>query len=413
MSNTPSPSSRPAWIDDNEGDEPGTDSALLTDIDALMAARGYSPANGQQAGAQPPVPDSNKATDPGTQSGGADAGPLTPSANAPVVTQPTGGAVAPGGDTLPAPTGTQLPPPEAGTEVTPPEPAAPLTVILPSGDPFQVSQDQANYLIQLHQWMEAKPQALKDTWRAIEEGSQQAISKEDFSAYQAWVQAGRPTSTQPAVPQRPAFDTSFVQPDFLAYVDRLEAEAAQRAASTTPVAPATQPVTPSLNEADITARATALATQRIQAQQAMDQSLAAIREKYNLSPEMVAHLQAVVPGLQIIPAIADKHRQRDPFGGVLSEAPIGVVFAEAFETAMTIDPQLRTVYEDHVYTQRQANEEAIRQGVAGKKAAAGSVATAPSAAVPSNPADISKMTPQQRRQGMLDELTELWGQQAP
>lgn len=88
---------------------------------------------------------------------------------------------------------------------------------------------------------------------------------------------------------------------------------------------------------------------------------------------------------------------------------MGIVFTEAFETAMTMDPQLRTVYDDHIYTQRQANEEAIRQGVAGKKAAAGSVATAPSAAVPSTPTDIAKMTPQQRRQGMLDELTELWG----
>jgi len=393
-------------MDDNEGDEPGTDPALLADIDRLMVSRGYdatTPPNGQQAGAQPPGPDSKTATDPGTQSGGADAGSLTPSANAPAeLPPPTGGAVAPGGDALP--------PPAAGEELPPPEPAGPLTVILSSGDPFQVSQDQANYLIQLHQWMEAKPQALKDTWRAIEEGSQHAISKEDFSAYQAWVQAGRPTATQPA-PQRPAFDTSFVQPEFLAYVDRLEKEAAERGAPTSQVQQQPVPGT-QFSEADITARATAQATQRIQAQQAMDQALAAIREKYTLTPELVAHLQKVTPALQIIPAIADKYRQRDPFGGVLSEAPMGTVFTEAFETAMTIDPQLRTVYEDHIYTQRQASEETIRQGVAGKKAAAGSVATAPSAAVPSNPTDIAKMTPQQRRQGMLDELTELWGQQS-
>lgn len=407
MAPNPSPSTRPDWINENEGDEPGTDPAILADIDRLMAQRGYTGAstinNGQQAGSQPPEPDSKTVTGPGTQSGGADAGVQTPSANAPAeLPPPTGGAVAPGGDALP--------PPAAGAEQEPPEPPGPLTVILASGDPFQVSNDQANYLIQLHQWMEAKPQALKDTWRAIEEGSQQAISREEFSAYQAWVQSGRPATTQPAPPatQRPAFDTSFVQPDFLAYVDRLEKEAAERGTQAAQVPPPPAPA-PTFSEADITARATAQATNRIQAQQAMDQSLAAVRERYSLTPEQVAHLQTVTPQLQIISAIADKHRQRDPFGGVLSEAPMGIVFTEAFETAMTMDPQLRTVYDDHIYTQRQANEEAIRQGVAGKKAAAGSVATAPSAAVPSTPTDIAKMTPQQRRQGMLDELTELWG----
>lgn len=398
--------SRPDWMNDNEGDEPGTDPAILADIDRIMRARGYTSPNGQQQGAPTPAPASNTATDPAVPTGtGADAGTQEPSANAGAeLPPPTGGAVAPGGDASQT-----LPPPAAGTELPPP--ATPeygdLVVRLPSGDPFQVSQDQANYLIQLHQWLESKPQALKDQWRQIEEGTAQVLPTADFQAYQAWVQAGRPTATQPA-PQRPPFDPAFVTPEFLAYVEKLEDTAKT---NQVPVQQVPQQPVPGtqFSEADIAARATAEATRRIQAQQAMDQSLAAVREKYSLSPELVAHLQRVTPSLNIIPAIADRHRQRSPFGDVMSEAPVGVVFTEAFETAMTMDPTLRAAHDEYVYQQRVANEEAIRQGVAGKKAAAGSVATAPSAAVPSNPTDIAKMTPQQRREGMLAELTELWG----
>jgi hypothetical protein len=282
-------------------------------------------------------------------------------------------------------------------------------VTLESGDQFAMTNQQANYLIQLHSWIDSKPQEVKDQWRGIENGTHQAIPKEDAAAYQAWVQAGRPTATQPAL-ERPPFDASFVNQDFLDYVGKLEAQAKANGVPHSTV-PQPAPQAPQMTEADMQARATAQANRTVQVQQALDQSTAAIRDKYSLTPEQVAHLNRVTPALGIIPGIAEQHRTYSPLGDLISDAPMGTVFTQAFEVAMTTDPTLRAIYEDHIIqTHTAANADTLAK-VGTKKANAASLASAPSAAVPGKDIDPRKMTHQQRHDAMVAELAEMMSQQ--
>lgn len=393
---------RPSWMEDNDGDEAGTDPAILADIERAMAARGYKIEDGQQAG-DASGPASNTAPTPGSQPEGADAGLPAPSANAPVDTPPTntGGAVPPGGD---APQ--QLPPPAAGTEAPPPAPQV-YEVTTPSGDQLSLTGDQINYMVQLHNWISSKDQAVKDQWRDIESGTHTTISREDKSAYDAWVQAGRPTTTQPGI-ERPAFDPSFVDQKFLDYVDTLEQKVKQTGAPHSVVQP-TPP--PSMSEQDMQARATVLANQRVQLQQALDQSTAAIRDKYALTADQIVRLNQATTSLNVVPGLVEKHRTRSPLGDLISDAPMETVFTEAMEMAMSSDPALRPVYEQYVVTQHTAANASTIAAVGAKKANAASLASAPSASVPGTEIDPRKMTHQQRHDAMVAELAEHWPQQ--
>lgn len=389
------------------------DAAIMADIERAMAARGYAAPtplpdtdNGEQVEGTVSPPPSNQATDPGTQPGGPDAGissgdpsRQTPGADAPATVPPTGGVESP---TIP-PSG-ELPPPEPGTEVTPTEPG-PLTVILESGDPFTLSQQQANYLIQLHNWVDSKSPEIKQAWAGIENGTHQAIPTEDHTAYQAWVAAGRPTAKQQTV-EAPAFDTSFLPPDAVEHIARLEAQvkASQVPHSTV------QPTPPAPTQAEIHALATQQANRQVQTQQALDQSTAAVREKYGLTPEQVSHLSSVTPSLNVIPSIVERYRTRSPLGDVISEAPLTKVFEEAFEIAMTTDTVLKPIHENYIVQQHAAANADTLRNVGTKKANAGSLATAPSAAVPGTEIDPRKMTPQQRHEAMVAELGEAMAQ---
>jgi hypothetical protein len=395
---------RPSWIDDNEGDEPGTDPAMLAEFERALGARGYS-LDGQQGGGAS-GPTSNAAIDPGSQPEGANAGDASTSANAPVDTPPTpgtGGAVAPGGE---APQ--TLPPPEAGTEAPPSEPQV-FQVTTPSGDVVQVTPDQINYMIQLHNWISAKDQAIKDQWRDIETGTHTTISKEDKAAYDAWVQAGRPTQTQPGI-QRPQFDTSFMDEKAIAYIADLEAKVKESGVPHSTVPTPAPAAPPSMTEQDMQARATVLANQRVQLQQALDQSQAAIRDKYALTPELVTRLNQATTDLNVIPGLVEKHRTRSPLGDLISDAPMGTVFTEAMEIAMSTDPVLKASYEQYIVNQHLAANNATLQAVGAKKANAASLASAPSASVPGTEVDPRKMTAQQRHDAMVAELAEHWQQ---
>lgn len=389
---------RPDWVNDEGPDaaDLAADQAIMADIERAMAARGYTeatPSVEQQVEGEASPPLSNQATSPGNQPEGVEAG-SQPSADAPGAPLTAGGAVAPGSESE------QLPPPEPGTQAPPPE-SAPLNVVLPSGDTFPMSNEQANYLIQLHNWIDSKSPELKATWKGIEDGTHQAIPAEDAVAYQAWVAAGRPTATQPAVPERPQFDTQFVDQKFLDYVDKLEAKVKETG---TPHSTVPQP--PAQPQIDVQAQATILANRQVQVQQALDQSTAAIREKYGLTPEQVAHLNRITPALGIIPGIAEKHRTYSPLGDLISDAPMEAVFTEAFEVAMTADPTLRAVRDEMIVQRHLATNSDTMKNVASKKANAASLATAPSAAVPGKNLDPRKMTPQQRHDAMVAELAE-------
>lgn len=396
---------RPDWVADEGPDaaDLGADPAMMAEIERAMAARGYTdppaPTPAVPQGGDASGPSSNQATNlPAPSPEGLDAGTSTPSADAPAA-QTAGGAP-------PATPGSEaLPPPVEGSEQEPPTPTS-LKVILPSGDPFEMTNDQANYLIQLHNWIESKPAEVRKAWKALEDGTHAALPKSDVAAYEAWVAAGRPTATQPAL-ERPAFDPQFVDQNFLDYVAKLEAKVKtdNPPHSTVPQqAPQPSPV-------DVQTQATALANRQVRVQQALDQTTAAIRDKYNLSPEQVAHLSRITPELGIIPGIAERHRTYSPLGDLLSDAPMDVVFTEAFETAMATDPTLRAVRDEMIVQHHLAANSETMKNVASKKANASSLATAPSAAVPGMNLDPSKMTQQQRHEAMVAELAAAMAEQ--
>ncbi len=398
----------PSWANEPDGDMSGADDELMADIQRAMESRGYTdepkvplappaPTNDQQEDGISPPSASNTATNLDAPTvDGLDAG-TPPSANAPADTPPAADA---GGVVAPGDAGT-LTPPAPGTEQTPP--VAPTEVVyditLPSGDTWQMNNEQANYLIQLHNWIDGKSPELKQQWQSIEAGTHVAIPAEDRTAYEAWLASGKPAA-QAAPLTRPDIDPQFTDQAVIDYIAKLEA-AAKPTTDTPPT-----PATPQLTEADVMARATAQANQRIQVQQALDQATAAVREKYGLTPEQVNHLSRVTPAMNIIPAIAEQHRTYSPLGELMSDAPMDRVFSEAFEVAMTRDPQLKAVYEEHIVNQHLASNNATLQAVGAKKANAASLASAPSAAVPSANIDPRKMTAQQRHDAMVAELAE-------
>jgi hypothetical protein len=407
------------------------DAALLADIDAVMATKTNSDlkfakdtfapgkvaawnASEEAISTSTSTPVTDPATVAGTeapQTGAAAAG-NTAGGAIPVATED--GTPVLEGVTPPAPITT---PPDPATISNP----ATYDVILESGDKFTLDNSQARYLLQLHNWLDSQPAEIKAQWGQIEAGQAVAVPMSDYEAYQAWKANPTPApATLPAptvaIPERPyAYDPSLVDAPTAEYIARLEAAAKAGAAGTPSVPaplsgpqttpPATAPVAPALTQAEIDFRVQAEATRRVQTEAAITNATAKIATEYGLTPEQVAHLTATTPKLNIIPGIAQAKRTYSPTGQLISEAPLEDVFTEAFQVAMIQDPTLRTVRDNIVLQRHLATTQDARSAAATKKAAAGSLATAPSAAVPGREVDMSKMSKGQRDQFIRDSMT--------
>lgn len=294
-----------------------------------------------------------------------------------------------------------------GDALPPPAPDAPqstpelFNVVLPTGDRFAMNNEQANYLLQLNNWLENTPPEVKQQWASIEQGVAVAVPASEYEALKAEVARFKAATPTPAsAVQRPAdYNPNLVDSSTADYIARLEALAAST--STTPVT-TTQTDTPSqqpvqqLTQADIDRQVQVETARRINTTNALDEATAKIAEQYGLSQEHIAQLQRVTPALNIIPQIAESRRQYSPTGQLISEAPLVEVFTQAFETAMSMDATLRTVKDNFNVQQYLAKNNSIIANTNAKKANAGSLATAPSAAVPGREVDMSKMSKGQR-----------------
>jgi hypothetical protein len=417
-------STRPDWALEVDQVDIGqdVDAQLTADIEAVMAAR-VNPAlkfakgtfdpgtaaswNGSEDGISPSASTPVTGTDPNGQPTDADT-PVGTDA-APVGKAGGAVAVAPGDIPLDGAPG-ELAPPEPGTPPTTPET---FNVVLPTGDTFNMNNEQANYLLQLHNWVQSVDPTVKDQWAQIEQGQATAVPLSDYEQYKAWKAAGAPASpvtppTAPAVPERPySYDPALVDAPTAEYIARLEAAAR----TATPPATAQQPtidtpqVQQAISQSDIDFRVQAEANRRVQTNAALDSATQAIVTQYGLTPEQAVHLQTVTPALNIIPAIVERKRVYSPTGTVVSDAPLGEVFKEAFETAMAMDPTLRVVKDNHNLQAYLAANNAQLSAVNTKKANAGSLATAPSAAVPGREVDMSKMNKGQRDQYVREQMT--------
>jgi hypothetical protein len=261
------------------------------------------------------------------------------------------------------------------------------------GQDVELNADQAAYLVQLHSWLNNKPQEVLNAWNDIEQGTSKAVSADEYAQFQAWKAGGSP-ATRDQTPTKP--DLSYLDDETRAYVESLE-----KRVPTSTVAP-----TPTINPAQVQQQADYAAQQRVQWQQEVDSKLEAFATKYELTPEQVKHLHDATSESQIVANITLRRTRTSPTGQVIARPSIGDVLDEAFEITMSSDPQLSRVRDDYTYNQRLAAERDRNQTVNGKKAAAGSLASAPTAAVSSGQTDMSKLTAPQREAAMAAEFAD-------
>lgn len=291
------------------------------------------------------------------------------------------------GGTLPPPTGAPTPAEVIAqahqqTQIDQPVPAGQYRIPVPGVGDVDLSAEDIHYLLQQNSWMEQIPQETKIAWGQILEGRARAVSAEEYAAYDAWVKSGSPATQAPA-PAAPATpDLSDLDPQQLAYVQELE----RRATVPAPVPAPTQDAAPSVDQ--IIAEQTRLVNQRIEMEQTAQAVTTEYMEQFGMTPEQAARLRQVAGELRVVPSLTAKHTVYSPTGQVIRPADFRTVLTEAYGIAMSADEQLRKVYEDYVYNQRVAQEAEANRAVNEKKGFASSLATAPSAAVPSGQTDL-------------------------
>lgn len=259
--------------------------------------------------------------------------------------------------------------------------AAPIRVTVGDQD-YDVSNAEVAQLIELNNWMNSLPRETLAAWGGIQEGTHVALSREEYAKLTA--QPAAPTTPLPppasTAPTRP--DLSYLDDDARAYIERLEA--------TQPAVPTTPTATPDAgpSPADIAAYAQHQAERTVANRQRIGEITTEYATKYELTPEQIERLNQVTSELGVVPTIAQRHAVYSPTGQLIREADIGEVVREAYAIAMASDPSLRQVHEDMIYNQRLAATQAANDVVNGKKALAGSLASAPSATVPSGKNDL-------------------------
>lgn len=318
-----------------------------------------------------------------------------------------------------APTTSSVGAPEAGSQVAP-EAASGATVAAPDTSteptsfsipipgidpntgqayaPITLTNEQALELLREHQYYATRPREQLEQWGSIEQGTHRAVPLQDYAAFQLWQKSGSP-ATKPAR----TFDPDDLPPDALEYIQRLEA--AQNADLAQPHTEA--PTTP----ADLMRQQQEQVNHQVALHQALDAVRQRYTEQYSLTPDQLTHLEVAVRDAQIIPAISQRHRVMNPLGtAVMAEGDPNVVLSEAFESVMATHPQFRQIRDDAMYQARLAKDQQLNNVVAGKKAAASSLAHVPSAAVTSQGSSqksIEQMTQVERQAAMTAEIAQL------
>lgn len=409
---------RPDWM--NEPDISASqieDPQLIASIEAAMKGRGIEPpANGWRAEGVASAP-SPAPSAPGTPTGVAASGFFA-----------RGEAPAEGDGSVGSPVGTDVPPtqidghPAAGVPADLGAPAAQpaadqvpatLKVTIPGNpEPWEMDQAQALYLLGINTWVTGQPDIVKQQWAGIEHGTHTAVPNPDWQSYQAWVQAGRPAPQAAPAPQPPVKpDLTMLDDATVQYIQSLEArqQPVQQGQPVPATLPQAQPDYAPQPQQYQQPQQTAQQIQQQVDRQTMitrnlDAAVAAITTRYGLQPDQVAYLDRVTSAMNIVPQIAANKQVKSPTGTIISDAPMQEVFEEAFEIAMATDAQLKPLRENMIVQQHLAINGDTLGAVARKKANAGSLAAAPSAAVPGRNLDPRTMTPQQRHEAMIQEL---------
>ena len=276
---------------------------------------------------------------------------------------------------------------DAGTTATPPSadaasgqgedaahgtaPVAPtgsLSVPLPDGTTYELTPEDAQGYIALGAWAQNLPPETRQAFAAIEGGQAVAITRADYEQFEAW----RSTRGTAAAGSTPAADTWAQLED--AGIDPVVI--AQLRAQEQKIAQLQQP-----QPQDYTAAQQQL-NQRQAAYEAGEQNWASTR---GITDETtLARLRETAIRHNVIPKFIEDGRQYSPTGVLLRDADLATVAAQAMNYALATDPELHS----EVLTRATAGAEpkspsASDKRVNEKKARAGSLAAAPSTAVPS------------------------------
>ncbi len=280
--------------------------------------------------------------------------------------------------------GTQ-PPTAPSTETTPP-PSGNMTLHF-GEETYELTPEVATELLSTAAWLQNLPPDVVQGLALLEQGQAVALPHEEYARFQAWKQSGAPATQAPA-PVRPD-SLAYADPEVAAYVERLEAQtrstgtpvASQGTPQGTPQAATTSPFN---NPAYDAAQANAIAVQRqAEVMRDLETAKGTFKAQYGLTDEQVEYANRMVAEARIIPTLVQNHTLKAPTGSTIREADFATVMREAYEHVMATDPTLRQVRDDVLFNQRLAQQQEVETTTAAKKARAGSLATAPSAAVPS------------------------------
>lgn len=316
---------------------------------------------------------------------GSEPSPVTPGEGAPTTTQQTTDSSV---FTVPVP----------GVDPNTGQPYAPVTL----------TQQQALALLQEHQFYASQPQETLEAWGAIQAGTHAPVGLQEYAAFKAWEQSGRPAA-KPATPQRP-FDTDDVTPEALAYITQLEQSTA--GVSQHQQQPVVDQPPHQLTPAQIMQQQQAEVDRQVALRTSLDHVKTTLATQYGLDEHQIAALEAAVVQSNVVPGISMKYRVMNPLGtAVMSEGDPTTVFTEAFESVMATHPTFRPIRDEALFQARLAKNAGVTEAANVKKAAAGSLAYIPSAAVPGNQGNpqktIEQMTPQERHAAMTAEIAQL------
>lgn len=293
----------------------------------------------------------------------------------------------------PAPTPAAAQPSVQGqpTQESTETPASGIDIEL-GGQKYHLDADQVTYLLQVNSWLEQQPDEVKRQWASIQSGEAVAMSRAELQRLQQAQQFQQQTPATQAAQLQQEPDLELLDDETANYIRGLQQRLAQQ-----PVAPTPSPDTPPFQPAPGTAQdpaslvdpnamyqAAAHQAQRdLQNRQVVDSVVDQYRQQYNLDDGQVEHLTRVVAQSQMVPVLANRYAVRSPLdNSVIQDAPFDRVVSEAFSMAMATDPTLSEIHNDYTFNQRLAAQNAANQRVATKRGKAGSLASAPSAAVP-------------------------------
>lgn len=275
-----------------------------------------------------------------------------------------------GTDTQQAEPAADLPAVDGQTEDAPP-PSAPvasdhLSVPLPDGKTFDLTADVAQGYIALGAWAQNLQPETRQAFAAIESGQAVAITRADYEQFEAW------RSTKGQLQGAPSQDTwqhleeSGVDPVIIAQLRAQEQKIVQLQQ------PAPQDFTAAQHELNA----------KQAAYESGEQNWASTRGITDATT--LERLRSIAIRDGVIPTLVERGRQYSPTGVLLRDADLTQVAAQAMNYALATDPELHS----EVLTRSAAGPEptsptASDRRVNEKKARAGSLAAAPSTAVPS------------------------------